>query len=133
MYLINKTRKFTKKLAQHRESREVSLSSLLSRSTSFSRKLWVMSISLWPTLAEPNIHVTKQEMKSKICPLLRLICNRFMGNFSGFVDMIVNHVPSSLDASSQCCSAIRMEISLCTALKCIHRRIATSFLCSVVR
>jgi hypothetical protein len=32
-----------------------------------------------------------------IRPLLRLICSRFLGNFTGFTDMCVEHIPSPLD------------------------------------
>lgn len=35
-------------------------------------------------------------MKINIRPLLRLVCNRFLGDFNGFVDMCVHHVPSPL-------------------------------------
>lgn len=34
-------------------------------------------------LDELNIRVTKQEMKMNIRPLLRLICGRFLNDFSG--------------------------------------------------
>ena len=49
------------------------------------------------TLNELNIRVTKEEMKTNIRPLLRLVCNRFIGDFSGFVDMCVEHIKSPLD------------------------------------
>lgn len=52
---------------------------------------------LLDTMAELNIRVTKEEMKCNIRPLLRLICNRFLGDFSGFVDMCVDHIKSPLD------------------------------------
>ena len=35
-----------------------------------------------------------------IRPLLRLVCTRFLGDMSGFVDMCVNHIPSPLDHAS---------------------------------
>lgn len=53
--------------------------------------------TLLDTMAELNIRVTKEEMKCNIRPLLRLICNRFLGDFSGFVDMCVEHIKSPLD------------------------------------
>lgn len=53
--------------------------------------------TLADTLAELNIRVTKEEMKCNIRPLLRLICNRFLGDFSGFVEMCVEHIRSPLD------------------------------------
>lgn len=30
-------------------------------------------------------------------PLLRLVCQRFLGDFNGFVDMLAEHVPSPVD------------------------------------
>ena len=53
--------------------------------------------TLADTLAELNIRITKEEMKSNIRPLLRLVCNRFLGDFSGFVNMCVEHIRSPLD------------------------------------
>lgn len=53
--------------------------------------------TLLDTLAELNIRVTKEEMKCNIRPLLRLVCNRFLGDFSGFVNMCVEHIRSPLD------------------------------------
>lgn len=53
--------------------------------------------SLADTLAELNIKVTKEEMKCNIRPLLRLVCSRFLGNFSGFVDMCVEYIKSPLE------------------------------------
>lgn len=49
------------------------------------------------TLAELNIRVSKEEMKLNIRPLLRIVCNRFMGDFSGFVSMCVEQIRSPLD------------------------------------
>lgn len=48
-------------------------------------------------MAELGIRATKEEMKLNIRPLLRIICNRFLGDFSGFVDMCVEHVKSPLE------------------------------------
>lgn len=45
-------------------------------------------------LDELGIKLTKEEMKINIRPLLRLVCNRFLGDFNGFVDMCVHHIPS---------------------------------------
>lgn len=53
--------------------------------------------SLADTLAELDIRVTKEEMKCNIRPLLRLIANRFLGDFSGFVQMCVEHIQSPLE------------------------------------
>lgn len=45
-------------------------------------------------LDDLGIRLTKEEMKLNIRPLLRLVCNRFFGEFDGFVDMCVSHIPS---------------------------------------
>ena len=45
-------------------------------------------------LDELGIRLTKEEMKINIRPLLRLVCSRFLGDFNGFVDMCVNHIPN---------------------------------------
>lgn len=46
------------------------------------------------TLAELGVKLTKTEMKLNIRPLLRLICARFFGEFTGFTDMLAEHMPS---------------------------------------
>jgi hypothetical protein len=43
------------------------------------------------------VRLTKEESRMNIRPLLRLICSRFLGNFTGFTDMCVEHIPSPLD------------------------------------
>ena len=49
-----------------------------------------------PVLDELGIRLTKTELKLNIRPLLRLVCARFFGEFKGFTDMIVQHVPSPI-------------------------------------
>lgn len=41
-----------------------------------------------------GIHVSKTEAKMNIRPLMRLICRRFFGDFTGFTEMCVQHVAS---------------------------------------
>ena len=45
---------------------------------------------------ELGIHLSRSEYKLNVRPLLRLIFNRFFGDFSGFVSMCVEHVPSPI-------------------------------------
>lgn len=45
---------------------------------------------------ELGISLTKEERKLNIRPLLRLVWRRFFGDFTGFVDMIVEHVKSPI-------------------------------------
>uniref|UniRef100_A0A8C5QKV5 116 kDa U5 small nuclear ribonucleoprotein component n=1 Tax=Leptobrachium leishanense TaxID=445787 RepID=A0A8C5QKV5_9ANUR len=61
----------------------------------FAKRLWGdVDTTLPQTLDELGIHLTKEELKLNIRPLLRLVCNRFFGEFTGFVDMCVQHIPS---------------------------------------
>ena len=54
---------------------------------------------LWDLTSELGIKLTKTESKLNIRPLIRLICSRFFGTFKGFVDMVVNCVPSPKDSA----------------------------------
>lgn len=45
-------------------------------------------------LDELGIHLNKEEQRLNIRPLLRLVCSRFLGDFTGFTDMCVKHIPS---------------------------------------
>jgi len=46
---------------------------------------------------ELGIHLSKDEAKQNMRPLLRTVCRKFFGSFAGFVDMCVKHIPSPLD------------------------------------
>jgi hypothetical protein len=48
-------------------------------------------------LDELGIRLTKTELKYNIRPLLRLVCARFFGEFKGFTDMVIEHIPSPID------------------------------------
>lgn len=47
-----------------------------------------MDTSLPRVLDELGIHLTKEELKLNIRPLLRLVCNRFFGEFTGIARFI---------------------------------------------
>lgn len=97
VYFQPKTRKFTKK-QPHSSAQRTFIEFILEPTYKlFAQVVGDVDGSLADTLAELNIKVTKEEMKSNIRPLLRLICNRFLGNFSGFVDMCVEHIKSPLE------------------------------------
>lgn len=44
--------------------------------------------SLPRVLDELGIHLTKEELKLNIRPLLRLVCNRFFGEFTGTIEFV---------------------------------------------
>lgn len=48
-------------------------------------------------LEELGIRLSRDEMRINIRPLLRMICGRFLKDFSGFVEMCVEHIPSPAD------------------------------------
>lgn len=97
MYFHSKSRKFTKKPPHNSAQRSFVEFILEPIYKLFAQVIGDVDGTLADTLAELNIRVTKEEMKCNIRPLLRLICNRFMGDFSGFVDMCVEHMRSPLE------------------------------------
>ncbi|CAI8001672.1 116 kDa U5 small nuclear ribonucleoprotein component, partial [Geodia barretti] len=50
-------------------------------------------------LDELGVNLSKTELQLNIRPLLRLVCQRFLGDFNCFVDMCVQHIPSPVDAA----------------------------------
>lgn len=60
----------------------------------FSQIIGDVDTNLQQLLDELGVKLTKTEMKLNIRPLLRLVCSRFFGDFSGFVEMCVDHIPS---------------------------------------
>ncbi|KAA0196566.1 hypothetical protein FBUS_08820 [Fasciolopsis buskii] len=49
---------------------------------------------------ELGIVLSKTEMKMNVRPLLRLIFKRFFGDYSGFVDMCIQHIPSPVKSAA---------------------------------
>jgi U5 small nuclear ribonucleoprotein component len=93
-YFNAKTRKFSKKpftASSQRTFVEFILEPLYKI---FSQTVGDVDSTLVDTLAELGIKLTKSELKLNIRPLLRLICARFFGEFTGFTDMLAEHVPS---------------------------------------
>ena len=69
-------------------------------------KLYSHTISESPgdlkkTLVELGISLKPSQLKSNAKDLLRLVCEQFFGPASGFVDMVVQHVPSSVEGAKQ--------------------------------
>lgn len=91
------SRKFTKKPPHSSAQRSFVEFILEPMYKLFAQVVGDVDSTLLDTLAELNIRVTKEEMKCNIRPLLRLVCNRFLGDFSGFVNMCVEHIRSPLD------------------------------------
>ncbi|KAF2836552.1 P-loop containing nucleoside triphosphate hydrolase protein [Patellaria atrata CBS 101060] len=69
-------------------------------------KLYSHTISQSPdelkeTLASLNIYLKPSQYKVDAKDLLRLVCAQFFGPANGFVDMVVNHIPSPPDGSKR--------------------------------
>ncbi|GAB0097760.1 116 kDa U5 small nuclear ribonucleoprotein component [Sergentomyia squamirostris] len=99
MYFHSKSRRFTKKSPHNSAQRSFVEFILEPLYKLFAQVVGDVDTALADTLTELNIKLTKEESKSNIRPLLRLIMNRFCGDFCGFVDMCVEHIKSPLDNS----------------------------------
>lgn len=99
VYLNQKTRKFEKKAPQTNSQRSFVEFILEPLYKIFSQVVGDVDSTLPKALDELDIYVSKEEMKMNIRPLLRLVCSRFLGSFSGFVSMCVEHIPSAKAAA----------------------------------
>ncbi|KAL5285301.1 EFTUD2 family protein [Megaselia abdita] len=97
MYFHSKSRKFTKKQPHSTANRSFIEFILEPMYKLIAQVVGDVDTTLLDTLAELDIRVSKEELKMNIRPLLRIVCNRFLGDFSGFVDMCVEHVKSPSD------------------------------------
>ncbi|XP_067003308.1 116 kDa U5 small nuclear ribonucleoprotein component [Anabrus simplex] len=97
IYFNNKTRKFTKKSPHNSAQRSFVEFILEPLYKIFAQVVGDVDTTLPAVLDELGIRLSKEEMKINIRPLLRLICGKFLGDFSGFVDMCVQHIPSPAD------------------------------------
>ncbi|BFY97191.1 hypothetical protein BsWGS_00231 [Bradybaena similaris] len=97
LYFNSKTRKFSKKAATSSTARSFVEFILEPLYKIFSQIVGDVDESLPRVCDELGIHLSKEEQKLNIRPLLRLVCRRFFGEFTGFVDMCVDHIPSPVD------------------------------------
>ncbi|KAK0057912.1 116 kDa U5 small nuclear ribonucleoprotein component [Biomphalaria pfeifferi] len=97
LYFNSKTRKFTKKPATSSSPRSFVEFILEPLYKIFSQIVGDVDESLPRVCDELGIHLSKEEQKLNIRPLLRLVCKRFFGDFTGFVDMCVDHIPSPVE------------------------------------
>ncbi|KAK6166051.1 hypothetical protein SNE40_022834 [Patella caerulea] len=97
MYFNSKTRKFTKKAPNTASLRSFVEFILEPLYKIFAQIVGDVDTCIPQVCDELGIHLGKEEQKLNIRPLLRLVCSRFFGSFTGFVDMCVEHVPSPLD------------------------------------
>ncbi|XP_015920056.1 116 kDa U5 small nuclear ribonucleoprotein component [Parasteatoda tepidariorum] len=94
IYFNSKTRKFTRKAPHSTVQRSFVEFILEPLYKLFAQVVGDVDSSLPQLLDELSIKLTKSEMKLNVRPLLRLINSKFVGDFNGFVDMCVHHVPA---------------------------------------
>lgn len=94
MYFNSKTRKFTKKPPNSTCQRSFVEFILEPLYKLFSQVVGDVDECLPRMCDELGISLTKEEKKMNIRPLLCIVCRRFFGDFTGFVDMCVEHLPS---------------------------------------
>ncbi|XP_057673685.1 116 kDa U5 small nuclear ribonucleoprotein component [Corythoichthys intestinalis] len=99
IYFNPKTRKFTKKAPTSNSQRSFVEFVLEPLYKILSQVVGDVDTSLPRVLDELGVHLSKEELKLNIRPLLRLVCNRFFGEFTGLVDMCVQHIPSPQDGA----------------------------------
>ncbi len=108
VYFNAKTRKFSKKptsAVQQRTFVEFILEPLYKI---FSQTVGDVDSTLVDTLAELGVRLSASELRLNIRPLLRLVCARFFGEFTGFTDMLAEHIPSPV---ANACSKIEHTYS----------------------
>ncbi|KAL4719058.1 hypothetical protein ACJJTC_015397 [Scirpophaga incertulas] len=99
VYFNAKTRRFSKKQPHASAQRSFVEFILEPLYKIFAQVVGDVDDTLPAVLSELGIKLTKQESKLNVRPLLRLVCSRFFGDFCGFVEMVVRHVPSPLDGA----------------------------------
>lgn len=97
IYFNSKTRKFTRKPPSSSSQRSFVEFVLEPMYKIFAQVVGDVDECLPRLCDELGISLTKEERKLNIRPLLRLVCNRFFGDFTGFVDMCVNFIKSPVD------------------------------------
>lgn len=99
IYFNNKTRRFTKKAPSSASQRSFVEFILEPLYKIFAQVVGDVDQSLPRVCDELGIHLTKEESKMNIRPLLRLVLSRFFGSFTGFTSMCVSHVASPIDSA----------------------------------
>ncbi|KRX56036.1 U5 small nuclear ribonucleoprotein component [Trichinella sp. T9] len=94
IYLNSKTREFQKKAPSGDKPRSFVEFILEPIYKIFSQIVGEVDDTLPRVMSELSIRLTKEEQKLNIRPLLSLIYRRFFGNFTSFVDVISQHIPS---------------------------------------
>ncbi|XP_055327870.1 116 kDa U5 small nuclear ribonucleoprotein component-like [Paramacrobiotus metropolitanus] len=96
VYFNAKTRRFQKKPLQTGQSRSFIEFVLEPVYKIIAQVVGDVDVALDGLMDHLGISLTKEEQKTNIRPLLRIVFQKFIGEFSGFVDMCIKHIQSPL-------------------------------------
>ena len=96
-----RSRKFTRKAVEERSKRSFVHFVLEPIYKLYSHTISESPEDLKKTLESLGIFLKPSQLKSNAKDLLKLACEQFFGPASGFVDMVVQHVPSPVDGARQ--------------------------------
>ncbi|CBY20276.1 unnamed protein product [Oikopleura dioica] len=101
VYFNPKTRKFQKTKSSSESVRSFVQWILEPLYKIFAQTIGDVDTSLAETVDQLGIRLSKTELKMNIRPLLRIVCSRFFGDFSSFVEMIAEKVPSAKEGNTR--------------------------------
>lgn len=96
-----KSRKFTRKGMEERSKRTFVNFVLEPIYKLYSHTISESPDDLKETLATLGIHLKPSQLKSDAKVLLNLVCEQFFGLATGFVDMVVQHIPSPVEGAQK--------------------------------
>ncbi|KAJ5271930.1 hypothetical protein N7524_005199 [Penicillium chrysogenum] len=96
-----KSRKFTRKGVEENAKRSFVKFVLESIYKLYSHTLSESPEDLKETLASVGVHLKPSQLKTDAKELLSLVCEKFFGSATGFVDMVVQHVPSPVEGAQR--------------------------------
>ncbi|KAL2005003.1 hypothetical protein VTN00DRAFT_2853 [Thermoascus crustaceus] len=96
-----KSRKFTRKGMEERSKRTFVNFVLEPIYKLYSHTISESPDDLKETLATLGIHLKPSQLKSDAKVLLNLVCEQFFGLATGFVDMMVQHIPSPVEGAQK--------------------------------
>jgi U5 small nuclear ribonucleoprotein component len=96
-----KSRKFTRKSIEERAKRTFVNFVLEPIYKLYSHTISESPEDLKETLATLGIELKPSQYKADAKILLKLVCERFFGDAAGFVDMVVQHIPSPFDGAKR--------------------------------
>jgi 116 kDa U5 small nuclear ribonucleoprotein component len=99
IYFNPRSRKFTRKAAEEQSKRAFVHFVLEPIYKVFSHTISESPEDLKDTLSTLGIHLKLSQLKSDAKVLLKLVCKQFFGPATGFVDMVVQHVPSPIEGA----------------------------------